>query len=232
MGHSGERGECSRVVWDGGELDWVDSRGKRLYLRGVGYKYLAEWPFNEGYEKLMSSYTPKRRYKLGLIMPCSYGKPYSQSYIHYIIRSRIADYIRNGLVHEIIVTNAGVIPRELDEYWPYTAYDWNPAYETPEIKECYTRVLAERLTGYLSKFREYYEGFAAYLRWDSDSWRAVVIASRRIGIDIPNLAAKRVDKSEVEKMGLGLGYDEDPDIVLITDSSLNSLRKGLDNLLA
>ena len=46
-------------------------------------------------------------------------------------------------------------------------------YETEEIKELYVQVLVKRLKAYIETFKDYYEHFAAYLRWDSDSWRAV-----------------------------------------------------------
>ena len=223
---------CPRVVWDGSELDWVRPRGARLYLRGVGWDFLAEWPFSEAHENVIRYYRPAKRYRVGLFIPCAYGKPYSQSYIHYLIRREIAPLLRRGLVHEIILTNAGVVPRELDEYWPYAAYDWNPLRETGEIRECYRRVLRERIMDYINRFRDYYDRFAAYLRHDSDSWFALREAARSLGVPIRNLAPETVPREEVEEAGLGLGYDEDPDIVLVTPSALRSLRRGLEELIA
>lgn len=222
---------CPRVVWDGSELDWVEPRGLRLYLRGVGRDFLEGWPFDAGFRRVLEEYRPRRVFRLGLFVPCAYGKPYSQSYIHYLFRRAIAPYIRGGLVHEIILTNAGVVPRELDEYWPYSAYDWNPAFETPEVRECYRRVLSERVRGYLERFRDYYEGFAAYLRWDSDSWAALREAAEGLGLEVRNLAPRSVPREEVEEAGLGLGYDDDPDIVLVTPTALESLRRGLESML-
>ncbi|MCE4624416.1 MAG: DUF5591 domain-containing protein [Desulfurococcales archaeon] len=226
-----ERPYCPRVVWDGSDMDWVEPRRCRLYLRGVGWDYTAEWPFNEAHEKIINYYRPSRRYAIGLFIPCSYGKPYSQSYIHYMVRRAIADLLREGLVHEIILTNAGVVPRELDEMWPYSAYDWNPAQETPEVKQCYRIVLKERIIDYVKRFADYYEGFAAYLRWDSDSWQALQEAAKDLGIKVRNLAPHSVPEREVEEAGLGLGYDEDHDIILITPTALMSLRTGLMELL-
>lgn len=222
---------CPRVVWDGSELDWVEPRGLRLYLRGVGRDFLEGWPFDAGFRRVLEEYRPRRVFRLGLFVPCAYGKPYSQSYIHYLFRRAIAPYIRSGLVHEIILTNAGVVPRELDEYWPYSAYDWNPAFETPEVRECYRRVLSERVRGYLERFRDYYGAFAAYLRWDSDSWAALREAAEGLGLEVRNLAPRSVPREEVEEAGLGLGYDDDPDIVLVTPTALESLRRGLESML-
>ncbi len=231
MDNSGERRVCPRIIWDGSEYDWVDPRGRRLYLRGVGWDFLAEWPFSEAHKRLLREYKPQKRFKIGLFLPCAYGKPYSQSYIHYFIRREIADYIREGMVHEIIVTNAGVVPRELDEYWPYSAYDWNPLKENQEIRRCYRMVLAERITDYLRRFSDYYDTFTAYIRWDSDSWAALQDAAKRLGFKIENLAPHDVPPREIEEAGLGLGYDEDPDLVLITPSSLKMLRSGLERII-
>jgi len=221
------------VVWGGDELDWVaPAGGVRAYLRGVGLKFLLNEFFEKGFRKLLEAYSPGRRYELCLIIPCAYGKPYSQSYIHYAIRSAIKDYLLSRRVHEVIVTNAGVVPRELDEFWPYCAYDWNPAHETPEVKACYTAVLAGRLEAYLRRHGRWYGAFAAYLRWGSDSWRAVEEVSRRLGVPIPNLAPREseVPEREVREAGLG-GLYEDEDLVLITPTALNALREGLARLL-
>ncbi len=230
MGDIRDKRGCPLVVWDGRELDWVKPRNGRLYLRGVGWRFLAEWPFDEAHRRIIESYKPRKKYRLGLFIPCSYGKPYSQSYIHYLVRRAISEYLSAGLVHEIILTNAGVVPRELDEYWPYTAYDWNPLMETREIRECYKAVLKQRIKDYLESFKDYYEGFAAYLRWDSDSWRALREASLQLGLRIENLAAKEVDKEELEEADLGLGYRADPDLVLVTRSSLEKLRRMVEAL--
>ncbi len=230
MGDRGKELKELEVIWDGNNLDWVKPRECREYLRGVGLKYLLNKYFEEGFKKLLREYRPRKHYPVGLIMPCSYGKPYSNSYIHYIIRKSIADLIIQGKIHEIIVTNAGVVPRELDEYWPYVAYDWNPVYETPEIKEWYTRVLEKRLKEYISTFRSYYDRFAAYLRWNSDSWKAVEKVSQELGIEIPNLAPKTVSREEIIEASLN-GLYEDEDIVLITEVSLKSLREKLVKLL-
>ncbi len=226
-------GECPgepELIWDGRELDWISPGEVRAYLRGVGKRYLLNKYYEEGWRKLLEEYSPPKKYMLGLIIPCSYGKPYSQSFIHYFIRRTLADYLREQKIHEIIVTNAGVVPRELDEHWPYTAYDWNPKYETPGIKECYKKVLARRLKGYIEKHRSRYRAFAAYLRWDSDSWSAVKKVSEEMGIPIPNLAPSAVAEEDIREISLHGLYD-DPDLILVTRTALNHLRESVRKLL-
>ncbi len=212
------------VIWDGKELLW--SGDGKEYLRGVGLRYLLHPAFEEGYKKILDRYKPKKKYKLLLILPCSYGKPYSQSYIHYFLLKTIRETGYYEHIHQLIVTNAGVVPRELDEYYPYLAYDWNPQYETPEIKEEYVKVLVKRLKGYLEKFKGYYENIAAYLRWNSDSYRAVKIVEKELGIRIPNLAAKNVPEKELQQVSLN-GLYVDDDLVLITPTSLDMLKQGI-----
>ncbi len=216
------------VIWDGKELLW--SGDGKEYLRGVGLRYLVHPAFEEGYKKILNNYKPRKKYKLLLILPCSYGKPYSQSYIHYFLLKTIKETGYYDHIHQLIVTNAGVVPRELDEYYPYVAYDWNPRYETPEIKEEYVKVLSRRLRGYLEKYRRYYENIASYLRWNSDSYKAVMIVERELGIKIPNLVAKTVPKREIEQVSLGGLYD-DEDLILITPTSLKKLKRGIINII-
>ncbi len=221
--------EAPDVIWDGRELVW--SGDGKEYLRGVGKRYLLHPAFVEGFEKLLREYRPKKKFRLCLILPCSYGKPYSQSYIHYFIMKAIKESGFWDDIHQVIVTNAGVVPRELDEYYPYCAYDWNPKYETPEIKRLYTEVLTERLRRYIERFRGYYEKFACYLRWDSDSYAAVRNVEATLRIEIPNLAPKSVPEEEVRKVSLYGVYD-DVDLVLITDTALKALRDGIRALLS
>jgi len=217
------------LVWSGRELVW--SGDGKEYLRGVGVKYLLHPAFNEGFEKLLKLYKPRKLYELCLFIPCSYGKPYSQSFIHYLIQRAIVESGRFEDVHQVILTNAGVVPRELEEFYPYVAYDWNPSYETPEVKKLYVEVLVWRLRRYVERFRGFYKRFACFLRWDSDSFKAVEIVSRSLGVEIPNLAPRTVPPREIEEVSLN-GLYRDPDLVLVTPTALASLRDGIRKLLS
>ncbi len=216
------------LVWSGRELVW--SGDGKEFLRGVGLRYLLHPAFVEGFEKLLKLYKPRKRYALCLFIPCSYGKPYSQSFIHYLIQRAIVESGRYHDVHQVILTNAGVVPRELEEFYPYVAYDWNPAYETPEVKELYVEVLRWRLRRFIERFGGFYQRFACYLRWDSDSYRAVELVSKDLGVEIPNLAPREVPKEELDEVSLG-GIYRDPDLVLVTRTALQSLSRGLRELL-
>ncbi len=57
-----------------------------------------------------------------LLIPCSAIKPYSQSKTHRILHSFIYPYL--GGIQEVIVTSPlGLVPRELEEYFPAKYYD-------------------------------------------------------------------------------------------------------------
>ncbi len=219
---------CPARVWDGSELNWVKPRGCREYIRGVGRDFLLHPAFEEGFTRLLAEYRPPEG-RILLFLPCSYGKPYSHSFIHYMIRRVLWREGLLGEVHEVMLTNAGVVPRELEEHWPYVAYDWNPRFETREVKECYRLVLRDRIIAYLERFGSMYRGFVAYLRWDSDSWAALREAAEAKSVKIENLAARDVPEEEVREVSLN-GLYEDPDIILVTKTSLKRLVEGLKKL--
>jgi len=197
----------------------------------VGVKYLKHQAFEEGYKKLLRNYKPKRKYKLLLFMPCSYAKPYSRSYIHYFIIKTLKETGYYNDIHQVILTNAGIVPRELEEYYPYVAYDWNPQYETMEIKKLYIQVLYERLKSFILKFRNYYENMACYLRWNSDSYKAIKLVEKELKVSIPNLAPRNVPKEEIEKAALGI-YTYEEDIVLITETALKTLKESIRKIVS
>jgi len=211
----------NKDVWDGKDLIWAGD-GK-TFLRGVGESYLTHPFFEEAYKKILSDYAPKTHYRLCLFLPCSYGKPYSQSYIHYMIIKSLRNLRdRYHKVHQVILTNAGIVPRELEEHYPFCCYDWNPRFENPHIKDIYVNVLFERLKGYIQKFEKYYERFACYLRWNSDSYRAVEMVESNLGLKIPNLSLGPNDIQNIEIDDIYNIYP-DEDLILITLKNLSNL---------
>jgi len=213
------------IIWDGKELIWAGD-GK-TFLRGVGEGFLTHPFFEEAYGKMLSLYKPRIHYKLCLFLPCSYGKPYSQSYIHYMIIKSLKS-LKNGYdkVHQVILTNAGIVPRELEEHYPFCCYDWNPRFENSEIKYRYVEVLFDKLKGYISKFNDYYDKFACYLRWNSDTYRAVKGVELDLDLKIPNFSLDSIiiDKSEIDELAYGI-YDYEDDLILIASRNLQNLIK-------
>ncbi|MCI4371444.1 MAG: archaeosine synthase subunit alpha, partial [Thermoplasmata archaeon] len=59
-----------------------------------------------------------------LLLPCSARKPYSRSRSHRRFRDAILASANPSVVHEVIVTSPlGLIPRELERFYPARAYD-------------------------------------------------------------------------------------------------------------
>jgi len=60
--------------------------------------------------------------EVAVLLPCSARKPYSRSRSHRLFRM-VTDRFR-GLVHEVIVTSPlGIVPRELENFYPPANYD-------------------------------------------------------------------------------------------------------------
>ena len=97
-----------------------------LFLKGVGKEYTDNPIFNNAHKKIIDEYKPPISGKAALFTVCAWGKPYRQSYIHYfILKSLITAKLLDKL-QLIVVTNAGVVPYELSDDYPYFAYDWDP----------------------------------------------------------------------------------------------------------
>src|SRR5207237_3730826 len=59
-----------------------------------------------------------------LLLPCSARKPYSTSRSHRRFRDAVLASANPAAVHEVIVTSPlGLIPRELERFYPAGAYD-------------------------------------------------------------------------------------------------------------
>ncbi|MHB8372277.1 MAG: DUF5591 domain-containing protein [Thermoplasmataceae archaeon] len=71
---------------------------------------------------IKNQYLKPRERSIGLFIPCSAKKPYSESKSHKLLIDTIADLRR--YVHEVIMTSPmGLVPRELEETYPASFYD-------------------------------------------------------------------------------------------------------------
>jgi predicted RNA-binding protein len=158
-------------------------------LSGVGERYLTHPHFEVWQDYIRRWYEPPKG-KLLLFLPCSKTKPYSDSETH----KRIADALKKagaaGRVHEVMLSNAGIVPREFEDNYPFNAYDWDEREETPEIKRRYIEVTAERIRDYLRAHQQYYLGVGCYLKHDSESYTALTRACEEVGVECRNLLAK------------------------------------------
>jgi predicted RNA-binding protein len=199
----------------------------------VGEAFLTH-PYVEGaYQRVIKKYRPLKQYRVCLFLACSYGKPYSQSYIHYKIIEALRKLDKGYCnVHQVILTNLGVVPRELEDYYPFCCYDWNPAYENVKVKRMYLEVLAKRLKRYIETFRNCYEEYLCYLRHNSESYGAVKKVEKELKVRIPNIALhlRQIPEAQIKDVSLGT-YTYEEDLELITPKNLKNLVREVGKLL-
>ncbi|MHA1145252.1 MAG: DUF5591 domain-containing protein [Candidatus Helarchaeota archaeon] len=201
-----------------------------FFLKGVGKDYTDNEIFNRAHEKIIKEYIPEEE-KVALFTVCSWGKPYRQSYIHYFI---LRSLIQNGFLSKlglIVLTNAGVIPYELTDDYPYFSYDWDPNLETDTIKQAYIEILERRLIEFLETKRKYYSRFCCYLRHESESYKVIQQVEEKLGILIPNFSLPEREITQEEYEQISLGFYDDHDIYLIVARNLNHLTDNLKRFL-
>ena len=131
----------------------------------------------------------------------------------------------------MILSNAGVIPREWENYYPYAAYDWDPSLEWDEIMLDYRKTLYERLSKFIINHSNEYKNYMCYLRPESDTYAVIKDLEKKMLIQIPNFCKNELTDSELDEISLGGIYD-DCDHVLLNQANLDNLSKTIINLLA
>jgi hypothetical protein len=157
-------------------------------LKGVGEWYLTHPHFEVWQDYLLRWYNPPEG-RILLFLPCANRKPYSLSMTHQGI-IRVMNEIGRNRFHEVMLSNAGIIPREFEEKYPFESYDWDESLETPKIKERYIDVTAERIEKYLAAHSGRYESVACFLKYDSESYKALEKACKELDIRFKNLLTK------------------------------------------
>ncbi len=117
------------------------------------------------YQKtLLERYVPPEHKKVLLLLPCSAKKPYHLSKTHKFFAQAIHTGQHDTLVHEVIVTSPlGIVPRELDAFYPANSYDIPVTGEwKPEEKETIRRMLQELLE------KHHYEKVVCHLGEDAE----------------------------------------------------------------
>lgn len=175
-------------------------------INGVGRHQLLH-PHFEAWQRYFTTEYQAPRDRIAVFLPCAAIKPYPASPIHKIINRYLEPY--QQCIHRIVISNAGIIPYEFSHEYPFDSYDWNPAYETPEIINEYIKVTHRRLTSYLS--RHPYKGYVSYLRWDSASYRALKCSMDNLNLPLHAVKVK------------GRLPRKDPDLLLTLPGNLGGL---------
>jgi len=193
------------------------------YLRGTSHECVDA--FEDLWLKTMRKFRPIS--KIALFVPCSWGKPYSQSYIHFFINREL---YKLGLLHRIDrwhVSNAGIIPAsaELDGISNdvgFFAYDWDSRFQTEEEEKYHVRSTSERLVMWRSFVGSKYPIKFSYLRPGSKGLRAIQATLS----EVTNLAPNPNRPSDLPPQCV-----HDPDTVLISAINLQFLGTSIERAL-
>jgi len=185
-------------------------------LNGTSEGQILHPHFEKWQDWFIKFYIPPKN-KIALFIPCAAIKPYFNSPIHKIINNNLENY--DDKIHKIVISNAGVIPYEFSDKYPFNSYDWNPVTETELIKEKYYEITKDRLYNYLKKHTSY-NGYISYLRQDSISFRSLIDACNDLNLQLHHQTLKE----EIEQ-------NKDSDLVLIYPDNLITLEKMIEETL-
>jgi hypothetical protein len=183
-------------------------------LSGVGEEYLTHPHFEVWQDYLARWYERPKEKDTVIFLPCSHQKPYSESQTHRGIILLLEEAGLRNRLHEVMLSNAGVIPREFENYYPFNAYDWDESLETEEIKTRYIQVTARRIKKYLTAQK--YGRVLCFLKYSSESYKALSETCSALGIDLRNL----LSSTTYEKI-------KDEKRPMQTEAALNDLSTGL-----
>jgi len=158
---------------------------RRLWerIRGVGREVLLHPHFEVWQDYFQRFYQPPPGKDIGLLIPCSYRKPYKRSKTHRAILRAISGYPWFRRLHLIVVSTPGVVPWEYHDRYPFTHYDWPEWMETEEVKRDYIQVTRERVRRYLEAHHRHYKRFYAYFHYGSETLEAIRLAFQDLGIE-------------------------------------------------
>lgn len=191
-------------------------------INGVGVEQLTHPHFEEWFKYIINVYEPPHS-KICIFIPCSVIKPYYESPIHKVINKALVKYEEH--IHKIVISNAGIIPYEFSNYYPFDSYDWNPLYETEEIKNKYIELTSNRLINFFNKHSTKYITFISYFRPDAEELIALEVASQITGTNIIHIDVN------IKNCDSKLSDTSDRDLVLTIGHNLNKLKYTIENIL-
>ncbi|NOQ55255.1 MAG: radical SAM protein [Nanohaloarchaea archaeon] len=140
-------------------------------------------------------YTPPKVKDTILFLPCAFRKPYSLSKTHKEILKRIQNLHFYARIHQVMISNPGVIPREFESKYPFAHYDWPEWEETEDLKKQYTKVTQRRIEDYLKAHR--YKKYMCYFKQESESYIALKNACKKLDIELIQLFDKTLYKDNM-----------------------------------
>ncbi len=162
----------------------------REQLIGVGEENLTHPHYEVWQDYIQRWYKPPEEKDILLFLPCSYAKPYSHSQTHQGIIEALRKTGNYQRIHQAMLSNAGVVPREFEDMYPFNAYDWDEKLETEEIKKRYIEVTEKRIKKYLDAHGKGYEKVLCFLKYSSESYQALEKACAGLGTPCRNLLSR------------------------------------------
>ena len=173
------------------------SRQKKMDLNGANKSNLIHNCYEVWQEYLADFYMPPKIKKVILFLPCSFRKPYSLSPTHKAIIERLKNVFGYEKIHQIMISNPGLIPREFESKYPFAHYNWSESQETYTIKKLYIKTTQGRIEKYLKNHKTSYiytskKPIFCYLKYESESYTALKNACKKQNIALLNLLDKEV----------------------------------------
>lgn len=194
-------------------------------LVGVGSEYVMHPYFNVWQEYLTRFYEIPEGKKYALFLPCSFRKPYSQSKTHREILRRISELRQYPLIHHVMISNPGVIPREFEGKYPFAHYDWQEWLETTQIKKEYIEATQNRIEKYLAAHK--YSLVFSYMKPTSESFIALKGACAKLKIKLVSCIDEK-QFNEIKNAEAGLIKSAEDEREAHENLLIN--RKMLDNM--
>lgn len=187
-------------------------------LNGVGKEQLNHPHFEIWQKFFKENYNIEEDIKVIIFLPCAAVKPYYNSPIHRVFNEIIDNY---KYILKFVISNAGIIPYEFCDQYPFESYDWNPLFETDLIKQEYIEVVSKRIFDFfkVKKINSNIK-FISYLRNDSESHKSLEIAFNRLKYNL-----------EVIEISGKLHKTADTDLLLILEENLKRLDEKLKSIL-
>jgi len=150
------------------------------YLAGQSLKMLRIF---EPYHKTILKYFEPSGKKIALVTMCSHSKPYSKSWIHQKMDSYLSSYSKSIPPFEKwhISSGGGMVPAELEQVYPFCAYDWNSEEVDEQTLRAHRSTLRRRFENWLEYYvkRSSVRHIILYTRGGGNTGRALKRAIRR-----------------------------------------------------
>jgi len=185
-------------------------------LDGVGEEFLTH-PYFEVWQDYLERWYKKPAEKtIVLFLPCSAKKPYSESETHRKILNILSGLNKEKYmsIHQVMISNPGVIPREFENFYPFNAYNWDEKFENEFIKKRYIEVTKERIKKYLNAQK--YEKIFCFLKY-TESYEALRLACEELNLHLKNLLKEETYKK----------MKEEGKTSIVCEDALNDLKEGI-----